>query len=114
MTMLHQRQAFTCPCCGGFIGEAAPIEDVIAALTGHKQSLVKAIAKARGMRADRAALIEAMWRGAREPTEAVSTFNVMIYRTRIAVEEFGWALLSPGRGGDDGVYRLVPKEAGAC
>lgn len=111
--MLHKRQAFCCPCCGGYIGEAAPIADVIARMTGHKQSVVKALSQSRGMMSTRGRLIETMWSGAKEPKDVISIFNVVIYRTKVSIELYGWTIATPGRGGDEAIYRLIPLEAGA-
>jgi DNA-binding response OmpR family regulator len=111
--MLHKRQAFTCPCCGGFVGEAVPIDDVLSVLTGHKQSLVKALSSARGMKASRNSLMRILWNAFNEPDTSTSTFHVVVSKSRKLIEPYGWTIVSVGRGGDESIYRLIPLEADA-
>ena len=112
--MLHQRIAFSCPCCGNPIGKAAPIEEVIPKLIGHQQTIITALSAAENMRAKRGKLMGAMWTGAKVPSRAVNIFHQNIHRVRDRIAVYGWTILSPAVGASAGYYRLVPLEAGAC
>lgn len=113
-------QSYTCPCCGGFIGEAAPIEAVVNAVssvTGRK--ILEKLSSNVGRAFPRNEIIDFVYRDDADggPDDAAGTFSVTLFRLRQVIEPFGWTIEKKGGGGrgeygTPGLYRLIPTEAG--
>lgn len=116
--MLHQRQSFTCPCCQGFIGEAAAMQFVSDRLSlGHQQTVFEMLSRHMGRPVSKDRLVTALYSDRPDggPEFADNIVSIEILRLRKAIEAFGWTITSHGRGsGNRAVYRLIPLEAGAC
>lgn len=115
--MLNQRQAFICPCCGGFIGEAAAPVHVSKLLgNGYRRTLFEYMSRHVGEVVERDVLMAAIY-GNRKDGGAMTAGEIVVNemgRLRRAIEPYGWTIdgASPGRG-RKAVYRLIPMEAGA-
>ena len=109
----HPRiQAFSCPCCGGFIGEAAPLDKVAELLTSDQQRYVfDALAKKPGANVTRAELYDTVF-GHRKvrPTDPSHGFANLISSLRKRLEPHGWMIqcTNGARRGGRSVYRLLP------
>lgn len=113
MSASPRTEAFTCPCCGGQIGEAAPIEAVIEAESSWVcQAILKALSEPVGQRRRRQELVEAIYRDRRQPQHANNGFKVALSHLRKRVEAFGWMIERKGSKGPEdhtgAVYRLIP------
>lgn len=110
----HPRvQTFSCPCCGGFIGEAAPIETVVEAEQSWvAKSILQTLSRPVGKRVRRDALIEAVYQLEDEPENPARSFAVVLSRLRKRLEAFGWMIQREGSKGPAGergaIYRLLP------
>ena len=110
-------QSFTCPCCGGHIGEAAPIQAVIdAERSWVSRAILEALSKPVGRRVRRDSIIQAIYQLADEPENSRETFAVTLSGLRKRLMAFGWMIRREGSRGPQGdggaVYRLIPTEAG--
>lgn len=103
----HPRIAtYTCPCCKGVLGEAAPIETVIEAETAPKRkAILKALAAPVGKTVSRDDLMTVVF-PTFQPAEPKRVFHIHLRRTRQKAEEFGWMIKSEGYRGT--TYRLLP------
>lgn len=114
----HPRiQAYTCPCCQGFIGEAAPIQAVIEAERSWvSKAILETLSKPVGRRVRRDALIEAIYQLEDEPDNSSNSFAVTLSHLRKRLSVYGWMIKREGSRGPTGeggaVYRLIPAEAG--
>ncbi|MEX2739943.1 hypothetical protein AB3480_00590 [Rhizobium mongolense] len=118
MNVAPRIQSYCCPACGGFIGEAAPIQSVIdAERSWVSKAILEALAKPVGKRMRRDALIEMIYQLEDEPENSVTSFNVSLHHLRRRLKGFGWMILREGSKGPVGergaCYRLVPAEVGA-
>jgi len=110
----HPRiQAFNCPCCGGFIGEAAPIEAIVEAERSWvAKSILQTLSRPVGKRVRRDALIEAVYQLEDEPDDAARSVSVVLSRLRKRLEAYGWMIKREGSKGPAGergaMYRLLP------
>jgi DNA-binding response OmpR family regulator len=116
MTMLHQRQAFTCPCCGGFIGEAASIDSVSERVTGQQRIIIDLLGKQPGRAIPRDKILFALYGDRYDggPDYSENIISVNISRLRKLLHGYGWDIVGTSRGGAKSSYRLIPLEAGAC
>lgn len=114
--MLSRVQNFSCPCCGGHLGEAAPLEfirDHIA--IGHQKRIFDRLSSRVGREFAKESLIDAMYgdRSDGGPMHAENIVSIEVGRLRKTLERFGWSLISKGRGtGNKAFYRLTPTEVG--
>lgn len=111
-------KSYCCPACGGFIGEAAPIQSVIdAEKSWVSKAILDALSKPIGKLKRRDALIEAIYQFEDEPDGAVNSFSATLSRLRKRLKAFGWAIVMEGSRGPSGergaCYRLIPAEASA-
>lgn len=113
---------FSCPCCGGYIGEAAPIEMVVDAISPTvERAILIRLSKSLSRPVPRDTLIDFIYSDDRNggPDNAQNVFAVSISRLRRRLAAFGWTIQTIGGGGgrggvgDGANYRLVPTEAGA-
>lgn len=117
MNVVARVQSYTCPCCGGFIGEAAPVQSIIdAEKLWVAKAILETLSKPVGKRVRRDALIEAIYQLEDEPENPVNNFAVTLSRLRKRLSPFGWMIQREGSAGSIGeggaVYRLIPLEAG--
>ncbi|NLS03593.1 helix-turn-helix domain-containing protein [Rhizobium sp. P32RR-XVIII] len=117
MNVVARVQTYTCPCCGGFIGEAAPIQAVIdSEKSWVSKAILEALSKPVGKRMRRDALIEAIYQLDDEPDGAANSFRVTLSHLRRRVQQYGWLIQTEGSKGSvqglGAVYRLIPVEAG--
>lgn len=116
--MLNQRQAFTCPSCGGFIGEAASVEFVSERLPKGQQTVIfNLLAKRLSRPVAKEAIVDQLF-GSRSdggPDTANRVVDVQLTHLRRNLSNFGWMIKKTGGGhGTPTFYRLVPLEAGPC
>jgi hypothetical protein len=117
MNHIPQTSQFTCPCCRGFIGEAAPVEFIKDAVVGGLQVKImsKLIdAKSRPVRMED--LIESCFADDPDggPDDPSNSITVAIHKLRKRLEPFGWHIEKQGGGGrgfnGGAFYRLIPAE----
>ena len=116
--MLHQLQAYSCPCCGGNIGSAVPVASILNMLSrGHQFTILQALSEKIGAPKAKADLMSLMFGGRKDggPEYADNVVAIEIARLRVKIERYGWTIASarPGRG-NKAIYRLIPLEASAC
>lgn len=117
--MATRQQPYTCPCCKGYIGEAAPISDVIAAEASWvSQAILEALSKPVGRRVRRDRIIEAIYQQSDEPENSLTVFAVTMVKLRRRLKTSGWCIVTDGsKGGPAGdggaLYRLIPLEKAA-
>lgn len=111
-------QAFTCPCCHGYIGEAAPIDDVRSAIRSPWQgAVIGLLASQIGKPVRRERIVNAVYAasGRQAPLTAENSLSTIISNARRSIEPYGWTIVTRGGGrGNIGTYTLTPREAGAC
>lgn len=113
----HPRiQTFTCPCCKGFIGEAAPIEQVREYVTAPSRRLIlDMLSKRIGAPVLRDNIMSRMY-GSRAdggPESGDTVLKVMVSQLRRQIEPYGWTITgSRGGSGELAQWRLIPLEAG--
>ncbi|MBD9372793.1 winged helix-turn-helix domain-containing protein [Rhizobium sp. ARZ01] len=113
MNVAARIETYSCPCCGGSIGEAAPIQSIIdAEKSWVSKAILETLSKPVGKRVRRDALIEAIYQFEDEPDNAVMVFRVKLTRLRKHLGAFGWMIQREGskgpQGGRGAVYRLLP------
>ncbi|MCB5205034.1 hypothetical protein LH464_21445 [Neorhizobium sp. T786] len=108
---VHSRiSAYTCPCCGGSIGEAAPLDQVRRFVTSsHKVKIFDMLAAEPGAPVYRRDVSAALYDG--KVVGNVLASNVSQLRREI--EPYGWTI-TYGKGGNTPLaqWRLIPTEAG--
>lgn len=114
---LHTKiQSFMCPCCGGFIGEAAPIAQVRDYVTAPAQRLIfDMLSKSPGEPVMRDRIVSRMYSHRRDggPDQSDNTLRSMVCQLRRKIEPFGWTITtSKGGSGYLAQWRLIPTEAG--
>ena len=111
--MLSRVQAFTCPCCGGFIGEAAPINAVLDAIpTGAQHIIIDQLARRLGSHVRRQEIVNAVYPRHR-PANPEQNVAVYINRMRKRLASYGWSIVTRNQAtGVETAYRLIPMEAG--
>ncbi|UHS60590.1 helix-turn-helix domain-containing protein [Agrobacterium vaccinii] len=117
MNHVPQTSQFTCPCCKGFIGEAAPIDAVNDSLSRPiLRIILDQLSKRVGRNVRRDAIIEACYADVIDggPDDAERVFRVNMFNLRKAIKPFGWHIEcvgGVGRGQTGGAfYRLMPAE----
>lgn len=111
-------QPCTCPTCGGFIGEAAPIEAVREAVTAPvKRSILSELSRKPGKPVRRDQILTAVYGNRPDggPERADHVLQVQVSQLRKQIEPFGWTIEN-GRGGSGNFaqWRLIPLQAGAA
>lgn len=116
MNHVPQTKQYVCPCCRGFIGEAAPIDKVTATLSGFNKIILSELAKEVGRNVSRGEILQAMYGADRDggPDYAQNVVSIYIHRLRKILPAYGWSIVSSQRAGantgDGGLYRLTPAE----
>ena len=117
MNVVARVQTYSCPCCGGFIGEAAPIEQVRESITPPAQRIIfDLLARSIGRAVHRDAIIELMYGGRSDggPDTADHVVKAQVSQLRRRIEPFGWTIsVSRGGSGHLAQWRLIPTEASA-
>lgn len=118
MTLEASRiQQCTCPTCGGYLGEAAPLSAVREQVgIGHQLTIFDSLSRRVGNMVTSEGLIDAMYsdRSDGGPDNATSVLTTTVSRLKDRVEGYGWTIVSFGRGkGNSASYKLVPLQAGA-
>lgn len=117
MNIQPRLQTITCPCCGGFMGEAAPIEAVREAVTSPvKRSIFEELSRQPGQPVSRDVLRTATYAHRRgvAAENADHVLKVQVSQLRRCIEPYGWTI-STNKGGSGNLaqWRLIPMEAGA-
>lgn len=117
MNVIPQVQSYTCPCCHGYIGEAAPIDAVLERVSrGQQKAILEILAKRVGKTVAKDSVLSVLFDGRADggPDNAAHVLAVQISYLRKFVGTYGWSILTTGGGrGASTFYRLVPTEAGA-
>lgn len=114
MNVIPATTAFECPCCHGFIGEAAPTDDVAQTITSSQKLVIfKALAKKPGRVLSVEFLENQIWGSDPNggPDASRNAVYIMVHRLNKHIARYGWHIASQGRGSAGG-YRLIPTEAG--
>lgn len=112
----HPRiQSYSCPCCGGFIGEAAPLDQVRERVTAPARRLIfDLISKRPGKPVLKSVIVDRLYgnRSDGGPDSAGQVVAAMVSQLRRQIEPFGWTITN-GRGGssEHAEWRLIPTEA---
>ncbi|MDP9809385.1 hypothetical protein J2W42_002233 [Rhizobium tibeticum] len=114
MNVQPRIQTYSCPCCGGLIGEAAPIQSIIdAERSWVAKAILETLAKPVGRRVRRDSLIEAIYQLEDEPENSRNSFAVTLSLLRKRLSPFGWMIQREGSKGPMGergaCYRLIPE-----
>ncbi len=116
MNAVPKIQSFSCPCCGGFIGEAAPIDQVRQFVTAPGRRLIlDMLSRSPGSPVHRDLIIGRMYAGRSDggPDSGAQVVAVTVSQLRRQIEPFGWTVSnSKGGGGELAQWRLIPREAG--
>ncbi|MFN3337244.1 MAG: winged helix-turn-helix domain-containing protein, partial [Thermomicrobium sp.] len=109
-------QTFCCPACGGFIGEAAPLDQVMESVTQPSRRLILGmLAKPPGAVVLRDRILDRLYghRADGGPETGDHVVKAMVSQLRRQIEPFGWTITgSRGGSGNLAQWRLVPREAG--
>ncbi|WP_105436387.1 winged helix-turn-helix domain-containing protein [Neorhizobium tomejilense] len=119
MNVQPRIQIFTCPCCGGFIGEAAPISTIVESMNSRvSRRLLERLGRKPGASVSRDAIIDYCYSDdpTGGPERADNVFRVMVCRLRKVIEPYGWTIQcvtgrGPSSDGAGALYRLIPTEA---
>lgn len=116
MNIQPRLQRCTCPTCGGYLGEAAPLEAVRERISsGLTMTIYDVLSRSSGRLVSPDAILGAMYGGSADggPLNANAVLHVTVSRLKKQIEPFGWTISSVGRGsGNRASYRLIPMEAG--
>lgn len=119
MNVVARVETYSCPCCGGFIGEAAPVTEILETMPDTpRKSALRALVRKVGRPIEREQLIEAMWGDRLDggPESIDSSFGVQLSRLRKDLKRHGWTILCIGRNTGEhnhgGSYKLIPSEVG--
>lgn len=114
MNAIPQTKPYTCPCCNGFIGEAAPIDLVVERVPrGQQRQMLDLLSKRVGRTVAKAAMISVLFddRPDGGPDLVDNVINSQMCRLRKMVENHGWSIVTTGGGrGSETFYRLIPTE----
>ena len=115
--MLSRVQTFTCPCCGGHIGEAAPLSALVEAVSSPtRRAIVELLSARAGRPVMRDAILERVYGGRADggPDTADKVIMTQVSRLRREIEPFGWTIThGKGGSGERAQWKLIPLEAGA-
>lgn len=117
MNVATRIQAFCCPSCGGFIGEAAPVDKVRDAITAPAQRVIfDLLSRSMGTAVMRDTIMDRMYahRSDGGPDTADQVLKATVSQLRRRIEPFGWTIsASKGGAGHLAQWRLIPTEARA-
>lgn len=112
MNIQPRLQTVTCPCCGGFLGEAAPLDAVREKVRmGHQLIILDKLSRRVGRLVSSDDLIDAMYASHADggPDKANGVLSVSMSRLKQEIAAFGWTIISVGRGsGNRASYKLIP------
>lgn len=115
MNVVVRVETFTCPCCGGFIGEAAPVEFVLGhGLSESHRKIFSRLSTRLGAEVSSDTLIDTLYSDREDggPIAARLVLSQLVHTLNKRIEAHGWIVTSRGRGrGNQAVYRLIPREA---
>jgi len=114
--MLNHRQAYSCPACGGYIGEAASVEFVSERLPkGQQTAIFNLLAKRLSRPVPKEIIIDLLFsdRADGGPETASRVVDTQLAHLRKIVQGYGWVIkrVGGGRGGQCS-YQLIPLECG--
>lgn len=114
MNIIPQVQSYTCPCCQGFIGEAAPLDAVAKQIGGNRLLILKFLASRVGAQTSRDEIEAHLYGGRKDggPVRSRAVVHVEIGRLRKAIAPFGWTIVGGNGAGSRSLYRLIPTETG--
>lgn len=117
MNHVPQSSQFTCPCCKGFIGEAAPIDAVIDAENSPvAKRILRALSNPVGSRVPTKDIIKKVWPVDR-PSDPSQSLRVAMCNLRKRLQLYGWSLVTDRSRGiteyGGSFYRLIPAEVSA-
>lgn len=113
----HSRiQTYCCPSCGGFIGEAAPLDQVRESVTQPSRRLILDMLSSKpGAPVLRDRILDRLYgdRADGGPDSGDHVVKAMVSQLRRQIEPFGWTITgSRGGSGNLAQWRLIPVEAG--
>lgn len=117
MNHVPQTTQYSCPCCKGFIGEAAPIDAVISAENSMvAKRILQALSNPVGQRVPTKDVIKSVWPHNR-PADPALSLRVAMVPLRKRLPQYGWSLITDrSRGINEyggSFYRLIPAEVTA-
>lgn len=116
MNIIPQIQPYTCPCCNGFIGEAAPIEMVLERVPrGQQKAILGLLSQRIGRTVAKSSMMSTLFdaRADGGPDLADNVINAQMSYLRKSIGPFGWSIITTGGGrGSETFYRLIPTEVG--
>lgn len=103
---------WSCPCCGGFIGDAASIADIIATLAPNcRTTIFKTLSHQVGKFVTKQQIMSELY-GYEQPSTGAQAISVYMSHLRKEIAPFGWMVecsgRTGGRGSEGALYRLVP------
>lgn len=114
--MLSRVRKYSCPCCGGDIGEAASLEAVAEAVSSPtRNTILSMLIRSIGRPVLRDAMIDRLYgdRADGGPERAANIIMVQVSRLRREIEPFGWTITNgKGGAGENAQWRLIPTEVG--
>lgn len=114
---VHIPQTFSCPCCGGLIGQAATIDEVRKAVTAPALRIIfDSLSRNVGQAVPRNRIADLLWGGRSDggPETGYRNLAVQVSQLRRKIEPFGWTInRSLGGSGNHSSWRLIPTEASA-
>lgn len=114
MNHIPQTSQFCCPSCGGHIGTAAPLDQVVENITQPSRRLIMAmLAEKPGKAVYRERIINRMYGGRSDggPDTADHVIAALVSQLRRQIEPFGWTITnSRGGAGNLAQWRLIPVE----
>jgi len=101
-----------CPCCGGPMADAVPVEDLLHMSVPQQQMrIIKALADAYPRAVSKSQLIDAIYWDDPDggPDNPSNVINQQLCRLRPLVSMHGWTIpMARGGAGNYGLYRLLP------
>lgn len=117
MNVVARVQTYSCPCCGGSIGEAAPIDAVLERVPrGQQKSILELLSKRAGRTVDKESVLSILYddRADGGPENPSLVIAAQLSYLRKFLGPYGWSIVTSGGGrGSQTCYRLIPTEVGA-
>lgn len=111
---IPNRTRYSCPCCGGDIGDAPTIENVRTKITRPQAKIIfDLLSRTPGAPIEKKEIISHLYgdRFDGGPLDPGQTVNVQIYNLRKQLEKLGWTIINTSGGGRvAGEYRIIPAE----
>lgn len=116
MNIIPRIQSYTCPCCHGFIGEAAPIDAVLERVArGQKKTILELLSRRVGRTVAKDSVLAILYdeRADGGPDNPSLVLAAQISSLRKFIGRYGWSIITSGGGrGSPTFYRLIPTEVG--